>query len=378
MADLTTAIARCRRLLDLDADPEAVDRALGRDPVLGPLITGAPGRRVPRTVDAAEFAIRAVLGQQVSTAAARTITAALVAVHGDPVDVPAGGLTHLFPTPEALVDAEPALPATRRRTLATVVDALASGRLDVGPGADRDRARAVLAGLAGVGPWTVEMVAMRALGDPDAFPATDLGVRRAAAALDLPTAPGALGDRAGAWRPWRAYAVQHLWATTDHPAEPMATASPTHHRSPPFPTTTRPHGAGGPPTVPDPSTTDARFTVIDSPVGPLTLVARAGRLTNLAMDGQTHAAPPPPGSRRDDDAFRDVVGQLDEYFAGRRAQVRRAARPGGHRFPAGSVGAAVQPSPTAGRSATASWPAGWAGRRRRVPSGRRTGTTRWR
>jgi AraC family transcriptional regulator of adaptative response / DNA-3-methyladenine glycosylase II len=229
VADLTTAIARCRRLLDLDADPEAVDRALAGDPVLGPLVAGAPGRRVPRTVDGAEFVVRAVLGQQVSTAAARTTTAALVSAHGDPVDDPAGGLTHLFPTPEELVDAEPALPATRRRTLAAVVDVLASGRLDVGPGADRDRSRAALAALPGVGPWTVEMVALRALGDPDAFPATDLGVRRAAAALRLPTAPAALRDRAGAWRPWRAYAVQHLWAATDHPV----------NRWPPPPRTTR-------------------------------------------------------------------------------------------------------------------------------------------
>jgi len=153
----------------------------------------------------------------VSTAAARTTTAALVAAHGDPIDDPVGGLTHLFPTPEQLGDAEPALPSARRRTLAAVVDALASGDLDVGPGADRDRSRAALDGLPGIGPWTVEMVAMRALGDPDAFPATDLGVRRAAGALRLPTAPAALRDRAEAWRPWRAYAVQHLWATTDHP-----------------------------------------------------------------------------------------------------------------------------------------------------------------
>jgi AraC family transcriptional regulator of adaptative response / DNA-3-methyladenine glycosylase II len=217
VADLTTAIARCRRLLDLDADPEAVDRALGDDPVLAPLVAGAPGRRVPRTVDGAEFAVRAVLGQQVSTAAARTTTAALVASHGEPIDDPAGGLTHLFPTPECLVDADAALPATRRRTLAAVVDALASGRLDVGPGADRARCRAALGALPGVGPWTVEMVALRALGDPDAFPATDLGVRRAAGALRLPTAPAALRDHSRAWRPWRAYAVQHLWAVGDHP-----------------------------------------------------------------------------------------------------------------------------------------------------------------
>ena len=238
VADLTTAIARCRRLLDLDADPEAVDRLLGADPALAPLVAAAPGRRVPRTVDGAEFAVRAVLGQQVSTAAARTVTARLAAELGDPVDDPAGGLTRLFPPPERLVGAAPPGPAARRRTLAGLVDALASGRLDLGPGADRDRARAALAGLPGIGPWTVEMVAMRALGDPDAFPEGDLGVHRGAARLGLPSTPAALRGRAGAWRPWRAYAVQHLWAATDHPvndwpppARPPVTPSPSNRRA---------------------------------------------------------------------------------------------------------------------------------------------------
>ncbi len=217
VADLTTAIARCRRLLDLDADPEAVDRALGADPAFAPLVDAAPGRRVPRTVDGAEFAVRAVLGQQVSTASARTCAAGLVLAHGDRLDEPAGGLTHLFPAPDRLVEAVPAVPAARRRTLAALADALSSGRLDLGPGADRARSRAVLAELPGIGPWTVEMVAMRALGDPDAFPGGDLGVRRGAGDLGLPATPAALRAHSEAWRPWRAYAVQHLWAATDHP-----------------------------------------------------------------------------------------------------------------------------------------------------------------
>ena len=192
VADLTTAIARCRRLLDLDADPVAVDRELSKDAALAPSVAKAPGRRVPRTVDGAEFAVRAVLGQQVSTAAARTTTAGLVAAHGDVVDDPAGGLTHLFPTPAQLLDAEPALPGARRRTFAALTTALASGRLDLGPGADRDDARAALGALPGVGRWTLETVAMRALGDPDAFPDGDLGVQRGAGRLGLPATPAAL------------------------------------------------------------------------------------------------------------------------------------------------------------------------------------------
>jgi AraC family transcriptional regulator of adaptative response / DNA-3-methyladenine glycosylase II len=217
VADLTTAVARCRRLLDLDADPEAVDGVLGADPELAPLVAKAPGRRVPRTVDGPEFALRAVLGQQVSTSAARTSAGALVAAHGDPVVDAGGGLTHLFPSPDRLAGVAPALAGGRGRTLAAVADAVASRRLDLGPGCDRVEARRVLADLPGVGPWTVEMVAMRALGDPDAFCGTDLGVRRAAEQLGLATTAAALRARSSAWRPWRAYAVQHLWAASTHP-----------------------------------------------------------------------------------------------------------------------------------------------------------------
>ncbi|MGC4945557.1 AlkA N-terminal domain-containing protein [Streptomyces sp. DT224] len=218
--DLTLAISRCRWLLDLDADPVAVDEQLCTDPLLAPLVDAAPGRRVPRAVDGAEFAVRAVLGQQVSTAAARTHAARLVTAHGTPVDDPEGGLTHLFPDPEALAGLDPerlALPRSRRRTLTTLVQALADGSLRLGPDSDWERARTELAALPGFGPWTVEVIAMRALGDPDAFLPTDLGIRRSAQHLGLPSTPAALTARAAGWRPWRAYAVQYLWTVDDHP-----------------------------------------------------------------------------------------------------------------------------------------------------------------
>ncbi|WP_236239485.1 AlkA N-terminal domain-containing protein [Streptomyces sp. CC228A] len=220
LRDLTHAISRCRWLLDLDADPVAVDEQLRTDPMLAPLVDAAPGRRVPRTVDPAEFAVRAVLGQQVSTAAARTHAGRLAAAHGTPVDDPEGGLTRLFPTPEALAGLDPgtlALPRSRRATLTRLAAALADGTVTLGPDSDWDEARARLRALPGFGPWTVEAVAMRGLGDPDAFLPTDLGVRKAAAALGLPGTPAALTARAAAWRPWRAYAVQYLWATDSHP-----------------------------------------------------------------------------------------------------------------------------------------------------------------
>ncbi|WP_225835932.1 AlkA N-terminal domain-containing protein [Streptomyces sp. NK08204] len=220
LRDLTVAISRCRRLLDLDADPVAVDDQLRTDPLLAPLVDKAPGRRVPRTVDAAEFAVRAVLGQQVSTAAARTHAARLVTAHGKPLDDPEGGLTHLFPSPQALAAVDPetlAMPRTRRTTFTTLVEQLADGRLHLGAESDWSEARARLLALPGFGPWTVEVIAMRALGDPDAFLPTDLGIRRAAQELGLPSTPAALTARAAAWRPWRAYAVQYLWATDSHP-----------------------------------------------------------------------------------------------------------------------------------------------------------------
>jgi AraC family transcriptional regulator of adaptative response / DNA-3-methyladenine glycosylase II len=219
LRDLATAISRCRRLLDLDADPVAVGDLLREDAVLGPLVQKAAGRRVPRTVDPAEFAVRVVLGQQVSTAAARTHAARLVTAHGEPADDPAGGLTHLFPGMTELAAADPAtlaVPRARQATFAALTGALASGAIDLGPGSDWQQARAGLSALPGLGPWSVETIAMRGLGDPDAFTAGDLGVRVAARQLGLPGTPAALTRRAAAWRPWRSYAVQYLWATGEH------------------------------------------------------------------------------------------------------------------------------------------------------------------
>ncbi|MFD4567886.1 AlkA N-terminal domain-containing protein [Streptomyces sp. NPDC058475] len=220
LRDLPVAISRCRRMLDLDADPVAVDEQLRTDPLLAPLVDKAPGRRVPRTVDESEFAVRAVLGQQVSTAAARTHAARLVTAHGEPVDDPEGGLSHLFPSTEALAALDPeslAMPRTRRTTFTTLVRQLADGVLHLGLESDWTETRARLLALPGFGPWTADVIAMRALGDPDAFLPTDLGIRRAAQELGLPSTPAALTARAAAWRPWRAYAVQYLWATDSHP-----------------------------------------------------------------------------------------------------------------------------------------------------------------
>jgi AraC family transcriptional regulator, regulatory protein of adaptative response / DNA-3-methyladenine glycosylase II len=217
--DLATAIARCRRLLDLDADPEAVIDVLGADADLREVVAKAPGQRIPRTVDEEELTVRAVLGQQVSTKAARTHAARLVSAYGSPVTDPHGGLTHTFPSIAQLADidaAHLAMPTARRRSLTALIAALATGEVTLNPGCDWEHARQQLLALPGIGPWTAEIVAMRGLGDPDAFPASDLGVRLAAEQLGLATDVRGLTAHSARWRPWRSYAVQHLWTTLDH------------------------------------------------------------------------------------------------------------------------------------------------------------------
>lgn len=213
--DIPVAIARCRRMFDLDTDPEAIMECLHSDPAMAAVVDAAPGRRVLRTVDEAEMAIRVVIGQQISLAAARTHTRRLVERYGTPIDDPAGGLTHVVPSVETLVGLDPAhlgLPTSRRRCVTSLIEALASGAVELGPGADWDRARKELATLPGIGEWTCEMIAMRALGDPDAFPVTDLVLRRGAERLGLATTATALTEHARRWRPWRSSAVQYLWS----------------------------------------------------------------------------------------------------------------------------------------------------------------------
>ena len=213
LRDVTTAVQRVRRLFDLDADPYAVAERLGADPLLGPLVAARPGLRSPGAADPAELAVRAVLGQQVTVAAARTLAGRLVAAYGKPLSAPDGALTHTFPEPGTLAEAplaEPGLPQARRAALRALCAALAEGAVDLGPGADREAAERALLGLRGIGPWTAGYVRMRALGDPDVFPPGDAGVRHAVHAL---AGPGP-APNPSAWRPWRSYAVHHLWHAT--------------------------------------------------------------------------------------------------------------------------------------------------------------------
>ena len=220
LRDLGSAVQRCRKLLDLDADPIAVAEVLGADPLLAPIVRRSPGRRVPGSVDGAELAVRAVLGQQVSVAAARTLAGNLVSRCGEPLPgslaEPDRGLMHLFPNPEAIAEigaASLAVPGARREALRNLARALAGGEILLDPGSDREKTYRGLLSLRGVGPWTASYVAMRALGDPDAFLPTDLGVRRAVRRLGGAEDPAGVAALAEGWRPWRAYAAQHLWAS---------------------------------------------------------------------------------------------------------------------------------------------------------------------
>ncbi len=215
LRDLEEVVRRCRRLLDLDTDPAAVTSVLSRDPLLAPLVVAAPGIRIPGSAEPFETAVRAVLGQQVSVAAARTLAARVAARHGDALAVPEGAVTHLFPSPSRLAGADLdglGLTGARIASVHALSRAVTDGSLDLSSG-DPDSLDQALSRLPGFGPWTRAYIAMRARGDPDALPASDLGLRRAMEALGAPGDPRSILAQAEAWRPWRAYAAFHLWTS---------------------------------------------------------------------------------------------------------------------------------------------------------------------
>ncbi|MBA3260891.1 MAG: DNA-3-methyladenine glycosylase 2 family protein [Thermoleophilaceae bacterium] len=229
LRDLTAAVARCRRLLDLDADPVSIDAQLGADPLLGELARRRPGMRVPGCVDGFELGVRAIVGQQVSVAAARTVLGRLVARYGEALAEPAGALTHRFPTAETLAESDPAdLPFPRRRgeALRSLALLVAADGLRFDAGADSSAALAALLDIPGVGPWTASYVAMRALGDPDSFPAGDVGIRHALRRLGHAASGPQATSVAEPWRPWRSYAVMHLWSSLGAAPAPLSVVGP--------------------------------------------------------------------------------------------------------------------------------------------------------
>ncbi len=219
LRDTSAAVERARRLIDADCDPLAVADHFAGDPVIGPLARRHPGLRVPGQVDGAEVAVRTVIGQQVSVAGACTVTGRLVALHGRRVATDIPGLSHLFPDVHTLAGLDPAqlpMPRARGRALVALSAALACGAVALDRGPDRDDVRRALLELPGIGPWTADYVAMRALAHPDVFLPTDIGVRNALVGLGHD--PVATIARSDAWRPWRSYALMHLWNTLMPPS----------------------------------------------------------------------------------------------------------------------------------------------------------------
>ena len=224
LRDTAAAVERTRRLLDADCDPVAVSDQFAGDPVLGPLVRRTPGLRVPGHVDGNEVAIRAVLGQQVTVAAARTVASRLTQQYGTPLAEPLGSLTHLFPDVSALAAIDPTelpMPKSRANALIRLCRALADGDIALDRGPDRDDVRSQLVGLPGIGPWTADYIALRALGHPDVFLPTDVGIRHAMTRLGLD--PATAGEASERWRPWRSYAQMHLWQTITSVVEPVET-----------------------------------------------------------------------------------------------------------------------------------------------------------
>jgi AraC family transcriptional regulator, regulatory protein of adaptative response / DNA-3-methyladenine glycosylase II len=216
VADAQAAVQRCRRLLDLDADPDTIETHFAEDPLLGPLVRKRPGLRSPGHPDGVELLTRAVLGQQVSVKGARTLAARLVAAVGEPLKAPVDGITHAFPSAAAIAGSpasDLAMPGARARALIYACAQLAGGGIVIDAGSDREELSHQLESLPGIGPWTASYVALRALGDPDVFLPTDIGVRNALRAIGADSTPKAASLLAEAWRPWRSYALHHLWAS---------------------------------------------------------------------------------------------------------------------------------------------------------------------
>ena len=216
---LPAVVTRVRRLFDVGADIETIDAHLSRDPLLAPLVARRPGLRSPGGWDGFELAVRAILGQQISVAAARRLAGELVALHGEPVSrdyVSHPRLSHVFPAAKRLALAESIglrMPRTRQLSLQALAQTAAADPNFFRPFGTIEEAITRLRAIRGVGEWTAQYIALRALRETDAFPASDIGLLRGAATIDGARSNAAgLLTRAESWRPWRAYAAQHLWA----------------------------------------------------------------------------------------------------------------------------------------------------------------------
>jgi len=214
LSDIQQAIMRTRRLFDLDAEPAEISAHLSLDPALKKLVAARPGLRVPGAWDPFELSVRAILGQQVSVGAAKTFAARLVSTFGEPMQTENHSLTHLFPLPAALADVDLTVIGLTSRRAATVrrmAAAFADGDIDLTGFEGLAQTIRQLTALAGIGPWTANYIAMRAFGEPDAFPTGDLALIRSMQSRGVACDARTLQRRAEHWRPWRAYGALHLW-----------------------------------------------------------------------------------------------------------------------------------------------------------------------
>lgn len=230
LADLAPLVSRVRRLFDLDADAQAIDGYLAADPALARSVAQTPGLRVPGSMDAEETLFRALIGQQVSVAGARTSLARLADALGERMPDPSGELGVLFPTAAQIAAGGRTVlrgPGARISTILRVAELLASGELSLSFGQTRADLEASLMALPGIGPWTAGYVAMRVLGSPDILLTSDLALRQGAGRLGLPVDPRALAARGANWAPWRSYAGMHLWGASAPPISPLSPFPPT-------------------------------------------------------------------------------------------------------------------------------------------------------
>jgi AraC family transcriptional regulator of adaptative response / DNA-3-methyladenine glycosylase II len=214
--ELDRLVRAARRVLDLDADPLAIDATLARDPALRPLVAANPGSRLPGAFDGFASTVLAILAQGVTLASARTLAGRIARRHGRPVDLGDPAIDRGFPQPAVLAEADLSgvgLTGRRAATIRALAGAVADGRLDLGPTAVRGATLTALSAIPGIGPWTTAYVALRVIGDADAFPPGDAAVRAAFRRLGLLADPASIAARAEQWRPWRGYALVHLWST---------------------------------------------------------------------------------------------------------------------------------------------------------------------
>jgi AraC family transcriptional regulator, regulatory protein of adaptative response / DNA-3-methyladenine glycosylase II len=228
LRDLTAAIARCRRLFDLEADPATIHAQLRSDATIGSLVDRNPGVRIPGTVDGFELAVRTIIRENTTPENARRTTSALVQHFGRPLEAPSGEVTHTFPGAHVLAEADPdsfAVDAESARTIQALARQVSEGAIGLDAGADLEDAIVTLLAIPGIGPWIASYIAMRALGDPDAFLFGCARVERALARFGVDTAHANAAALADGWRPWRSYAIAQLWRSLDDEDEAIEARS---------------------------------------------------------------------------------------------------------------------------------------------------------